>query len=71
MVKSIEKVFTFFIVLILVLLLINLVGGFIAGSVPEASNKLSDILHNAWVGIQNIAHTGSNGSNYNHSGYNH
>jgi hypothetical protein len=60
MVKSIEKVFTFFIVLILILLLLDLLGGFIASSVPGASNQISNILHNMWVGILNIAHTGSN-----------
>lgn len=59
MVKSIEKVFTFFVVLILILLLIDLLGGFIATSVEPASNRISEILHNMWIGVQNIAHTGS------------
>jgi hypothetical protein len=57
MVKSIEKVFTFFVVLILILLLLDLLGPFIANTVPEASARVSEILHNTWVGIQNIAHT--------------
>jgi hypothetical protein len=61
MVKSIEKVFTFFVVLVLILLLIELLGGFIAGSVEPAANRVSEILHNMWVGIQNIAHTGTYG----------
>ncbi len=59
MVKSIEKVFTFFVVLILILLLIDLLGGFIATSVEPASTRISEILHNMWIGVQNIAHTGS------------
>jgi hypothetical protein len=59
MVKSIEKVFTFFVVLVLILLLIELLGGFIANSVEPVSNRLSEIIHNIWVGIQNIAHTDS------------
>lgn len=59
MVKSIEKVFTFFIVLILILLLLDLLGGFIADSTVPASSRVSEILHNMWIGVQNIAHTGS------------
>ena len=64
MVKSIEKVFTFFVVLVLILLLIELLGGFIATSVEPVSNRISEILHNAWVGIQNIAHTGTGSHHY-------
>jgi hypothetical protein len=59
MVKSIEKVLTFFVVLILILLLIELLGPFIATSVEPASDKVSEIFHNLWAGIQNIAHTSS------------
>jgi hypothetical protein len=59
MVKSIEKVFTFFVVLVLILLLIELLGGFIASSVEPVSHRISEILHNAWIGIQNIGQTGS------------
>jgi len=59
MVKSIEKVLTFFVVLILILLLIELLGGFIADSVEPAASKVSEILGNMWDGIQNIAHNGS------------
>lgn len=59
MVKSIEKVLTFFVVLILILLLIELLGGFIAESVEPAASKISQILSNIWDGIQNIAHSGS------------
>ena len=60
MVRSIEKVFTFFIVIILSILLLNLLGPFIANSIEPASVQLSDILHNTWVGVNHIANTGSN-----------
>ncbi len=60
MVKSIEKVLTFFVVLILILLLIQLLGGFIANSVEPAGTQVGRILQNMWDGIQRIAHTGSN-----------
>jgi hypothetical protein len=59
MVKAIEKVLTFFVVLILILLLIQLLGGFIANSVEPAGSQVGRILQNMWDGIQNIAHTGS------------
>ncbi|MGH3717906.1 MAG: hypothetical protein ACRDRI_03515 [Pseudonocardiaceae bacterium] len=48
--------FTFFVVLILILLLLDLLGGFIADSVPEASGKVGEILRNIWWGFQNIVH---------------
>jgi len=57
MVKSIEKVLTFFVVLILILLLLNLLGPFIADSIEPAANKLGDILRQAWDGLQNLADT--------------
>jgi len=56
MVKSIEKVLSFFVVLILILLLLDLLGGFIANSVPEAANRLGEILRNIWYGFENIVH---------------
>lgn len=55
MVKSIEKVLTFFVVLILILLLLNLLGPFIADSVEPAADKLGDILRQTWDGIQGLA----------------
>ncbi len=55
MVKSIEKVLTFFVVLILILLLLNLLGPFIADSIQPAANKLGDILSRMWDGLQNLA----------------
>lgn len=59
MVKSIEKVLTFFVVLILILLLITLLGDYIKESVGPAANKVADIISQLWRGIQNIAHNGS------------
>ncbi len=59
MVKSIEKVLTFFVVLILILLLIQLLGGFIANSVEPAGSQVGRILQNMWDGIQKIANTSS------------
>ena len=56
MVKSIEKVLTFFVVVILILLLVDLLGGFIASSVPEASSNLGDILRSTWRGFQDLVH---------------
>jgi ABC-type dipeptide/oligopeptide/nickel transport system permease subunit len=66
MVKTIEKVFTFFIVIILVIILINLFGPFISNSIQPAGDKVSDILHNAWTGLQHITGTdfGSPGDNH-------
>jgi hypothetical protein len=59
MVKSIEKVLTFFIVIILSLVLLNLLGPFIASSIQPASEGVGNILHSAWIGVQHIVHTGS------------
>jgi hypothetical protein len=56
MVKSIEKVLTFFVVLILILLLLDLLGGFIAESVQPASDKLGEILRNIWYGFEHLVH---------------
>jgi hypothetical protein len=58
MVKSIEKVFTFFVVLILIIVLLNLLGNFIANSMPGAWDKLGAILNQAWNGVQGITQTG-------------
>jgi hypothetical protein len=56
MVRAIEKVFTFFVVLILILLLLDLLGGFIANSVPEASDRLGEIIRTVWQGFENLVH---------------
>jgi predicted PurR-regulated permease PerM len=59
MVRAIEKVLTLFIVIVLIILLLNSLGPFIANSIQPASERLSDILHNTWIGVQHIAHTGT------------
>ncbi len=61
MVDSIMKVLTFFVIVILVLLLINLVGEYIAGLLPEAGQTISNILHSLWAGFQKIIHPGGYG----------
>jgi len=60
MIRAIENVLTFFIVIVLIILLLNSLGPFIANSIQPASERLSDILQNTWIGVQHIAHTGSN-----------
>ncbi len=57
MVKSIEKVLTFFVVIILILLLLIWLGPFISDSVQPAFAMLCDIFHNMWTGMQKL--TGS------------
>jgi len=64
MVKSIEKVLTFFVVLILILLLLDLLGGFIANSVPDASTNLGNILTSIWRGFERLVHYHPYHSNY-------
>lgn len=59
MVKSIEKVLTFFVVIILLLILLGILGPFIASSLQPASIGVSDIVHNAWAGIIHIVHAAS------------
>jgi len=59
MVRTAERVLTFFIVIVLIIILLNLLGPFIANSIQPTSERLSDILHNTWIGVQHIAHTGS------------
>jgi hypothetical protein len=59
MAKSIEKVLTFFVVIILFLILLGLLGPFIASSIQPASTGVSDILHNAWTGLKDVFHADS------------
>ena len=55
MIRAIENVLTFFIVIVLIILLLNSLGPFIANSIQPASERLSDILQNTWIGVQHIA----------------
>jgi hypothetical protein len=66
MVKTIEKVVTFFVVIILVIILINLLGPFMSDSIQPAIDKVSDIVHNAWTGLQHTigADFGSHSDNH-------
>ncbi|HET9256496.1 MAG TPA: hypothetical protein VFO16_15040 [Pseudonocardiaceae bacterium] len=59
MVKSIEKVLTFFVVLVLILLLIQLLGPYIYDAIEPAGNQVAGIIEKLWNGIRSIAHTGS------------
>ncbi|HEY6425146.1 MAG TPA: hypothetical protein VIY28_18275 [Pseudonocardiaceae bacterium] len=54
------KVLTFFVVVILVLLLLQLVGNYIAMALPQAGQIISNIFQGAWDGIQSIIHGGYN-----------
>jgi hypothetical protein len=62
----IEKVFTFFIVIILVIILINLFGPFISNSIRPGGDKVSDILHTTWTGLQHVTGTDFGSHNDNH-----
>lgn len=58
MVDSIVKVLTFVIIVILVILLLNLVGPWIADALPDAGGTIRDIFQGAWNGIQKIIQPG-------------
>jgi len=59
MAKSIEKVLTFFVVIILILALLSLFGPLIASSIQPASDGVGGILHDTLMGVKHIFHTGS------------
>ena len=61
MVRAIERLLTFFVVIVLFILLLQLLGGFIAKSVPDVSLYLRDILHSIWFGFVNITHPSGGG----------
>ena len=50
----------------LVIILINLLGPFISDSIQPAIDKVSDIVHNAWTGLQHTigADFGSHSDNH-------
>jgi hypothetical protein len=54
MVKSIEKVLTFFIVIILFLILVNVLGPFIASSIPPATEQVGNIVRSTWSGVKHL-----------------
>jgi hypothetical protein len=61
MVKSIEKVLTFFVVIILLLVLLGVLGPFIASSLEPASVGISQIVRNIWTGLMHIVHAATSG----------
>jgi len=54
MVDAVLKVLTFFLVVILILILLNVLGGFIAGQIPNAAWGLRRILESLWNAVQNV-----------------
>jgi hypothetical protein len=51
---SVLRVVNFFVVIILIIVLLNLVGPFIAHSAPAALDKAGEALSGIWSGIQNL-----------------
>jgi predicted PurR-regulated permease PerM len=54
MVDAAVKVLTFFLVLILILIILNTVGDYIATQIPNAASVLRRILDALWKALQNI-----------------
>jgi hypothetical protein len=54
MVDAVLKVLTFFAVVILILLLLNTLGGFIATQIPSAVWTLRRIIEALWTSLQDI-----------------
>ena len=54
MVEPILRVLTFFAVVILILLLLNTLGGFIAAQIPDAVGGLRRIIDALWSSLQDI-----------------
>ena len=52
MVDAVVKVLTFFVVVILVLIFLNTLGGFIATQIPNAALALRRILESLWNAAQ-------------------
>src|SRR5918911_5599234 len=62
MVEPILRVLTFFAVVILILLLLNTLGGFIAAQIPNAVWGLRRIIDALWSSLQDITQGGFNRS---------
>ena len=54
MVDAAVKVLTFFLVVILILLLLNWLGGFIAEQIPNAASVLHRIIQSLWNAGQSV-----------------
>jgi hypothetical protein len=51
---SVIRVVNFFVVVILIIILLNLVGPFIANSAPQAIDKAGQALSGIWGGLQGL-----------------
>lgn len=56
MVDTAAKLLTIFLVVILILLLLNLVGGHVAAQIPPVIGTIHNILHEFWTAFQRIIH---------------
>jgi hypothetical protein len=56
MVDAVVKVLTFFVVVILVLILLNTLGGFIATQIPNAALAVRRIIESLWNSAQGVAY---------------
>jgi hypothetical protein len=56
MVDAVVKVLTFFVVVILVLILLDTLGGFIATQIPNAALAVRRIIKSLWNSAQGVAH---------------
>ena len=54
MVDAVVKVLTFFVVLILILLILNLAGDYIAAQIPEAVEAIGNIFQALWNALRRI-----------------
>lgn len=55
MVDAVMKVLTFFVVLILILLILSMAGDYIAAQIPQAAEVTRRILQALWNGLQRVA----------------
>ncbi|MDQ3763793.1 MAG: hypothetical protein M3460_19910 [Actinomycetota bacterium] len=55
---SILRVLNFFVVVILVLLLLNLLGEPIADAIPNAAQAVADVARSIWNGVQGLVPDG-------------
>ncbi len=58
MVDSVAKILTVFLVVLLILLLLNTVGEYIAVQIPPAAEGLHHILQEIWRGLHGIVEPG-------------
>lgn len=58
MVDSLAKVLTFFVVVVLVILLLNLGGDYVTAHIPAASGVIRQTLEEIWNALQRIVQAG-------------